>query len=91
MKPYLCQRTWIFVFCKKSICEILITVDTIKTASKKVLHKSAEATGEFKGNKIADKIGKPKPVPDKNLRNVEQIIIPPEKRKEILNELRQVL
>ena len=62
-----------------------------KNCQKKVLHKSAEATGEFKGNKIADKIGKPKPVPDKNLRNVEQIIIPPEKRKEILNELRQVL
>ena len=34
---------------------------------------------------------KPKPVFDENLRDVEEIIIPQEKRKEILNELRQVL
>ena len=29
------------------------------------------------GNKIADKIVKTKPVPDENLRNVEEIVIPP--------------
>ena len=29
--------------------------------------------------------------PDANSRNVEEIIIPPEKREEILNELRHVL
>ena len=34
---------------------------------------------------------KPKPVFDENLRDFEEIIIPQEKRKEILNELRQVL
>ena len=34
------------------------------------------------GNKITDKIVKPK--------HVVEIIIPPEKREEILNELRQV-
>ena len=34
------------------------------------------------GNKITDKIVKPK--------HVEEINIPPEKREEILNELRQV-
>ena len=34
---------------------------------------------------------KPKPVPDENSRNVEEIFIPPENREEILNELRQVL
>ena len=34
---------------------------------------------------------KPKPVFDENLRDVEEITIPQEKRKEILNELRQVL
>ena len=32
-----------------------------------------------------------KPVIDENFRNVEEIIISPEKREEILNELRQVL
>ena len=45
-------------------------LDTLKTASKKVVHKPAEATGEFIGNKIADKIEKPKPVIDENSRNV---------------------
>ena len=31
------------------------TTDTIKTASKRVIQKTAEATGELIGNKIADK------------------------------------
>ena len=35
------------------------------------------------GNKIAEKIVKPKHVTDENLRNVEEIIIPPGKRKNI--------
>ena len=35
------------------------------------------------GNKIADKIVKPKYVIYENPRSVEEIIIPPEKRKEI--------
>ena len=56
-------------------------LDGLKTTSKKVVHKAAGATGEFLGKKIADKIVKP----------VEEIIIPPEKRGEILNSLRQVL
>ena len=42
-------------------------------------------------NKIADKIVKPKQAIDENPRNAEEIIIPLEKREEILNELRQVL
>ena len=70
-------------------------LDSLKTASKKVVHR----TGELLGNKIADavtksnddKIIKPKHVIDENPRNVEEIIIPPEKREEILNALRQVL
>ena len=59
--------------------------------SKKVVHKAPEATGEFIGNKIVDKIVKTKPVIDENPRNVEEIIIPPEKREEISNKLRKVL
>ena len=31
-------------------------LDSLKTASKKVVHKAAEATGEFIGNKMADKL-----------------------------------
>ena len=44
--------------------------DALKTASKKVFHKAAEGAGEFKGNKIAYKVGKPKSVIDENSRNV---------------------
>ena len=68
-----------------------IGLDALKTASKKVVHKVAEAISEFIGNKIADKILKPEAVYDENLRNVEKIIIENEKRKGILNELKQVL
>ena len=66
-------------------------LDALKTAPKKVVHKTAEATGEFIGNKITDKIMEPNPVPEENSRNFEEIIIPPEKREELLNELKQVL
>ena len=57
---------------------------------KKIVQKSAEATGDLIGNKIADKItslGK-----SKNKENVtneeEEIIIPIEKRQQIINDLR---
>ena len=66
-------------------------LDALRIASKKVVHKASEASGEFIGNKIADKIVKPKPVPNANLRNVEEIVILPEKREEILDDIRQVL
>ena len=62
-----------------------------KTASKNVVHKATEATGEFIGNIITNKIVKSKHVPDENLKEVEEMVIPPEKREEILNKLRQVL
>ena len=55
-------------------------LDILKTASKKVVHKTPEATGELIGNKIADEIVKAKSVPDKNSRNVEDIVVSPEKR-----------
>ena len=59
-------------------------IDSLKTAFKKLVHK----TGEFLGNKTADtvvklynnKIVKTKPVIDENLRNVEEIVIPSEKK-----------
>ena len=63
----------------------------LKTATKKVAHKAAKTRGKLIGNKIANKIEKPKPVPDESSRNGEEIIIPLEPREEILNELRQVL
>ena len=59
-------------------------MDAVKTASKRVVQKTAEATGDLIGNKIADKItsiGKPKEKP-------EEIYIPPEKRQQIIDDLR---
>ena len=63
-------------------------LDALKTASKKVVRKTAEATGEYIENETTDKTVEPKPVPDESSRNVEEIVIPPEKREEILNEIR---
>ena len=59
-------------------------IDAAKTASKRVVQKTAEATGDLIGNKIADKInsiGKPK-------EKLEEIYIPPEKRQQIIDDLR---
>ena len=60
-------------------------LDILKTTSKKVSHKVAEVTGKFIGKKVAEKNVKLKPIPGVNSRNVEKIIILPEKRQEILN------
>ena len=65
-------------------------LNTAKSAFKKVIHKTAETTGQLIENIIADKTAKPKPVSDENSRNVEEKFIPPEKTEEIYNELRQV-
>ena len=60
-----------------------------KTASKIVVQKTAEATGDLIGNKRADKItsiGKPKEKEKTN--KAEEIYIPPEKRQQIIDDLR---
>ena len=60
-------------------------MDAAKTASKRVVQKTAEATGDLIGNKIVDKItsiGKPKE------KQIEKIYIPPEKRQQIIDDLR---
>ena len=59
--------------------ELLDTgLNDLKTASKKLIHKAAEA------------VAKPKPVIDEDSRDVQKIIIPSERREEILNELREI-
>ena len=61
-----------------------------KTAGKRIVQKSAEATGDLIGSKIADKItslGKSKSK-EKETSEEEEIIIPPEKRQQIINDLR---
>ena len=56
-------------------------LDALKTATEKVAHKAAEATGEFIWNKIADKIANPKPVPQANSRNIQETATVPEKNR----------
>ena len=61
-------------------------IDAAKTASKRVVQKAAEATGDLIGNKIANKtisVGKSK----ERTRKVEEIYIPPEK-KQIIDDLK---
>ena len=90
-----------------------LTDTAIKTGkdfatSKKIVHKSAEATGDLVGNKIADKItsmGRSKEVGsavdpaaksrskrEKDETNImdetQEIYIPPEKRKQIIKDLK---
>ena len=66
--------------------------ETAKTASKRVVQKIAEATRDLTGNKIADEItsvGKAKIKEKEDETNKRQeIYIPPEKRKQIIDDLR---
>ena len=64
-----------------------------KIAGKKVLHKSAEATGEMIGNKIADRItrsfrNKAQKGDDRIMEKTQELIIPPEKREQIITDLK---
>ena len=70
-------------------------IDFAKTAGKRIVQKIPETTGDLIGNKIADKItslGKSKYKEKENEINetneVEEIIIPPEKGRQIINDLK---
>ena len=74
--------------CKKLMGTATKTgMDAAKTASKRVVQKTAEATGDLIENKIADKInlsGKPKEKTNK----AGEIYIPSEKRQQIIDDLK---
>ena len=64
-----------------------------KISGKKVLTKSAEATGDLIGNKIADRIiksarNKEQKEDDRIMEETQEIIIPPEKREQIIRDLK---
>ena len=64
-------------------------IDAAKTVSKWVVQKTVEATGDFIGNKIADKttsIGKSKE--KEKAEKEKEIYIPPEKRQQIIDDLK---
>ena len=63
-------------------------MDAAKIASKRVVQKTAEATGDLIRNKITDKItsiSKPKENP-KLKEKPEKIYIPPEKRQQVIDD-----
>ena len=65
-------------------------MDAAKIPCKRVVQKTAEATGDLIVNKIADKItsiGKSKEKP-KTKEKPEEIYIPPEKRQQFIDDLR---
>ena len=77
------------------------TTDALKTASKRAIQETAEATGDLIGNKIADRTTSvAKKSNDNNNNNNnnedveltthEKIYISPEERKQIIDELRLV-
>ena len=62
-------------------------------AGKKVLTKSAETTGEMIGNKIADRItrssrNKVQNEENRIMKETQEILIPPEKREQIIRDLK---
>ena len=62
-------------------------MDVVKTTSKWAIHKTAEATRDLAGNKIADRItslAKPK----EKTKKAEEIYIPPEKRQQIIDDFK---
>ena len=69
----------------------------IKTASKRAIQKTAEATDDLIGNKIADKVTSVSTKPSNNNNNEDAKItackkkcMSPEERQQIINELRLV-
>ena len=65
--------------------------DFAKIAGKNELTKSAEATGDLIGNKIADRItksarNKEQKENDRIIEETQEIIIPPEKREQIIRD-----
>ena len=68
------------------------TTDAIKTASKRAIQKTAEATGDLIGNKIADKttsVSKKKSINDETEVDVERAT--PKKRYIFLEERQQII
>ena len=67
--------------------------DFAKIAGKKVLTKSAEAPGDLIGNKTADRITKSTKTKtqkedDRIMEETQELIIPPEKREQIIKDLK---
>ena len=63
-------------------------IDLAKTTSKRVVHKTAEATGDLIGNKIIDTITSVGKTESKQKEDeVQEMYITPEKRQQIIDDL----
>ena len=93
------QKIWIFVIHQKSIQQVQETIFgrcyKNRTRSFKNCDQKNKLIKQLNRrsyrNNIADKLLKTKLIPESNFQNVKEIIIPPEHREEILDELGQVL
>ena len=63
-------------------------IDAAKATSKRIVQKTAEAIGDLLVNKIADKITSIGRAKEKETKKIEEIYILPEKRQQIIDELR---
>ena len=64
-------------------------IDAAKTASKRVVQKTAEISGDLIGNKIADKITSIGKLKEKEkIKEIVEIYISLEKRQQIIDDLR---
>ena len=80
----------------KKITESKNTCDFAKTTGKKIISKTAEATGDLVGSKIADKTTSMKKHPsghsisekERQIDETDDVFIPPEKRALIIKDLR---
>ena len=107
MRKKICQRISVLSFARKcgdkqgkklidtaTKTAKTVGMDDAKTASKRVVQKIAEATGDLTGNKIADKIisvGKPKTKrkeEDKETNKTQDIFISPERCRAVIDNLR---
>ena len=75
------------------VCNICFYRKKYHLPGKKVLHKSAEATREMIGNKVADRItkssrNKAQKEDDRIMEETQEILIPPEKREQIIRDLK---
>ena len=84
------QETLVINMVKKSMNNATKTgMDAVKTASTRVVHTTVEVTWDLIGNKIADKITSiDKPKEKEKIKEIEGIYIPPEKRQQMIDDLR---
>ena len=81
-------RTFGDKYCKKLMDTATKTgLDVVKTASKRVVQKNAEAIGDLIGNKVADKITSIDILKEKT-EIAEEIYISPEKQQQIIDDLK---